>query len=97
MEKFKANCHSFNVTPSNAVLTIYKDLLQKRSLTDQFAINITLMNRYQFNEDISKVMGDFTSVNVLDTTTNKSNFKERALQIQNELLNNLDHKKIQWS
>ena len=77
-KKFKANCHSFNVTPSNAVLTIYKDLLQKRSLTDQFAINITLMNRYQFNEDISKVMGDFTSVNVLDTTTNKSNFKERA-------------------
>ena len=71
-------------------------MLQKRSLTDQFAINITLMNRYQFNEDISKVMGDFTSVNVLDTTTNKSNFKERALQIQNELLNNLDHK-IQWS
>lgn len=93
-KKFKANCHSFNVTPSNAVLTIYKDLLQKRSLTDQFAINITLMNRYQFNEDISKVMGDFTSVNVLDTTTNKSNFKERALQIQNELLNNLDHKRF---
>ena len=52
------------------------------------------MNRYQFNEDISKVMGDFTSVNVLDTTTNKSNFKERALQIQNELLNNLDHKRF---
>lgn len=91
---FKDKCKKFNVTPSNAVLTIYRDLIQQNSLNDSFAINITLMNRHEYSENIDQVIGDFTSVNVLDTSSEKETFKERAIQIQKELFANLDHKRF---
>ncbi|MBO0929156.1 methyltransferase [Staphylococcus sp. 30400_3112M30941] len=91
---FKNKCTKFNVTPSNAVLTIYRDLIQQNSLTDAFSINITLMNRHEYCENIDNVIGDFTSVNVLDTSSEEETFKERVLQIQKELFTNLDHKRF---
>lgn len=91
---FKIKCQKFNVTPSNAVLTVYRDLIQQYALNDLFSINITLMNRHQYDKKIDQVIGDFTSVNVMDASVDGEILKERAKQIQEELFANMDHKRF---
>ena len=56
----------YGVTPSVFLCTIYAEVLGKWSNQSRMALNLTLFNRQSFHPDVMKLIGDFTSVLLLD-------------------------------
>lgn len=64
--KFKEIAKEYNVTPTVILCTLYTEILNLWSTEDQYTLNITIFNRYPFHKNVNKIMGDFTSVMLLD-------------------------------
>lgn len=91
-EKFKKKALSYNCTPTVALLTTYAMCLSRWSETSKFGLNITMLNRMPLHEDVNKIIGDFTSVTLLETCTDcQKVFWENMKQIQSQLNSDLDH------
>lgn len=89
--KYLVNQH--NVTPSVFLCTIYAEILCKWSNQSKIALNLTLFNRQLFNQEVMRLIGDFTSVLLLDIDlTVCSDFWERAARVQNSLFKAVDHR-----
>lgn len=76
------------ITVSNAVLAVYAKVLVNWCEEKRICINITLMQR---TEDEKKIIGDFTSVNLLALDVEDENFKEFAKKTQKTLLSDMSH------
>lgn len=80
------------VTPSMTIFSAYTHVLSYWSKTDNFSVNITLLNRPKISEDISEIVGDFTEVNVTGITIDKDkNFLENTIGMQLGLWEDLSH------
>lgn len=91
-ERFKKKALSYNCTPTVALLTIYGLCLSRWSENSRFGINVTMLNRMPLHEDVNKIIGDFTSVTLLETQTDDRNiFIENMKQVQAQLNADLDH------
>lgn len=89
---FAESAKKNNVTPTAAVLCVYAEVLRRWSENKDFVINLTVLNRKPLHENIGAVVGDFTSIsllNVKDETELK--FSKRTESINRELFENLDH------
>ena len=63
------------------------------SKNPHFAINLTLFNRLPFHPQVHDIVGDFTSVNLLEVDNSKAEgFEARARQQQEQLWQDLDHR-----
>ena len=83
----KANC-----TPTVAVLTAYALTLAEWSREERFGLNITLLNRMPLAEGVNQIVGDFTSVTLMDTSlAYGESFLSNMKKIQVEMNTNLDH------
>lgn len=82
-----------NITPSALLCTAYSKVLAFWSNQNRIAINLTVFNRYPFHEDVDKLIGDFTSLMLLDVDikANASLF-ETAQGVQKTLLEDLEHR-----
>ena len=58
------------VTPSALLCTIYGDVLAYWSNQRRLAINLTVFNRYPVHEEVEQIVGDFTSLILLDVDVN---------------------------
>lgn len=76
------------ITVSNAVLATYAKVLANWCEEKRICINITLMQR---TEEEKKIIGDFTSVNLLTLDVEEENFKEFAKKTQKTLLSDMSH------
>ncbi len=76
------------VTASTLVLLAYTETLKRWSENKEFCISMTIMNRERAFEH---VVGDFTSVNILDIKNNKGSFLEKCKKIQDTVINDLNH------
>ena len=65
-DKLKSVARDMQVTPSSLILTAYAKVLNFWSADKRFTINLTVFNRYPFYKDINKIIGDFTSVILMD-------------------------------
>lgn len=89
----KQLARNFGVTPSAALLTVYADVLGAWSNQAHFTLNLTILNRLPVHPDIMDVVGDFTSVNLLEVDLeNSQSFARRAEIIQTRLWNDLEHR-----
>lgn len=80
------------ITPSVALTAVYAEVLANWSSSPRFTLNLTLFNRPPMHERIQDVVGDFTSVNLLEIDGRPGgSFKEKALRIQAQLWEDLDH------
>lgn len=86
--ELKKRASSHNVTVSNSILATYLKTIRTWSENKNFCINVTLMERPDGFED---VVGDFTSVNVLNINDIDVDFKSFARIIQEELIRDLSH------
>ncbi|WP_141243510.1 AMP-binding protein, partial [Bacillus velezensis] len=83
----------YGVTPSVFLCTIYAEVLGKWSNQSRMALNLTLFNRQSFHPDVMKLIGDFTSVLLLDIDLSvHSAFWERASMVQDILFEAVDHR-----
>jgi amino acid adenylation domain-containing protein/non-ribosomal peptide synthase protein (TIGR01720 family) len=81
------------VTPSVFLCTVYAEILCKWSNQSRMALNLTLFNRQSFHPDVMKLIGDFTSVLLLDIDLSvHSAFWERASMVQDILFEAVDHR-----
>lgn len=79
------------ITPSTLVLVAYVETLKRWSENKNFCINMTTMNR---DHMFKKIIGDFTSVNILDIKNNEGTFLEKCKEIQDTVICDLEHREF---
>lgn len=81
-----------SVTPTTLVLMIYSAVLERYSENKRFAINLTVLGRQDCHRDIHKVVGDFTSLVLLDVDLEgEKSFAEAAKKTNAMLFEDMDH------
>jgi amino acid adenylation domain-containing protein len=81
------------LTASGILICAYAEVLSHWSKSPRFTINLTLFNRLDLHPQISRIVGDFTSVTLLETFEFPDlSFKERAQALQKRLWNDMEHR-----
>lgn len=77
---------------SSTILTAYVEIIGRWSAQTHFGISLTTMQRTTIHPDIDKVIGDFSSVELLNVhLTSDRNFGEQVALLQKQLWSDLDH------
>ena len=88
-------CHQAKgqkITPSGVVLAAFAEVIGLWSEQSCFCINITILNRPELHPQINQIIGDFTTVNILEVAPQAgSSFWERARALQQRLWLDLEH------
>ena len=83
------------LTPSVVLLTAFADVLATWSKTPRFTLNLTLFNRLPLHPQVDQIVGDFTSLNLLEADWSDANsFVFRGRRLQNQLWEDLDHRYV---
>ena len=81
------------LTLASVLLAAYAEVLAIWSKSPHFTLNLTLFNRLPLHEQANDVIGDFTSVNLLEVDNSKPHaFETRARHTQSQLWQDLDHR-----
>ncbi|WIN00602.1 amino acid adenylation domain-containing protein [Actinoplanes oblitus] len=81
------------VTASTAVLGAYAETIGRWSRHPRFALSLTVQNRLPLHPDVPRIIGDFSSVSLLDVDTTPSTaFGERLATLHARLWEDLDHR-----
>jgi amino acid adenylation domain-containing protein len=94
--RLKARGARSGLTPSCVLLGVYAEVLARWSRRQRFMINLTLFNRPEVHEGIGGVVGDFTSLTLLevDYRAEGESFEARARGLQERLWEDLDHRQV---
>ncbi len=91
-DAFSAYAKKNNCTPTVAVISAYAATLSRWAMQDRFGLNLTMLNRMPLAEGIGSVVGDFTSVSILDVKLDwEKSFLENMKKVQLEMSEGLDH------
>lgn len=94
-QTLRARAKAIGVTPSVLLLTAFADVLEQWSRHPHFTLTLTLFNRRPVHPDIECVVGDFTSVTLLEVDGRVSMpLRERAKTLQRQLWRDLDHRDV---
>ncbi len=89
----KARARKHNLTPSALLAAVYTRVLAYWSNQPDLGINLTIFNRFPFHPDVNRIIGDFTSVILLDVHFSAGvSFWDQAKEVQNTLLKGLEHR-----
>ncbi|KLU56025.1 hypothetical protein EL84_29080 [Paenibacillus sp. VT-400] len=92
-EQLKHKAQQKNVTPSALLCTAFARVLARWSNQDRLAINLAAFNRFPFHEETDQIIGDFTSIMLLEINEQKNKpFWEQARDVQSGMLNMLEHR-----
>lgn len=81
------------VSTSALLCAAYAEVLAYWSNQPHMGINLTVFNRYPFNKEVDYLVGDFTSVMLVEIDfTITDIFEERVKGIQNEIMQNLEYR-----
>lgn len=91
--ELKKRALKYGCTPTAVVAAVYAIVLDKWSQNDKFVLNLTLLNRLPLHENVNKIVGDFTSVNLLEIDFSGSDiFINKTKKIQAQMFEDLDHR-----
>jgi amino acid adenylation domain-containing protein len=84
------------LTPSSALLAVYADVLRRWSEEPALTLNLPLFNREPLHPEVNGIVGDFTSVTLLEVKEPAATetFRERALRLHSQLWIDLDHRQF---
>ena len=81
------------LTAPGIVLAAYAEVLAIWSKSAHFTLNLTLFNRLPLHKQSNDIIGDFTSLNLLEVDNTKpEGFEARARRQQEQLWQDLDHR-----
>ncbi|EIJ36858.1 non-ribosomal peptide synthetase [Thiothrix nivea] len=90
--RLKARAAQEQITPSCLLMTAFSDVLRTWSKQDSFTLNLTAYNRQPLHPEVNNIIGDFTSLILLDIDSPaQQSFTERAHGLQKRLWDNLNH------
>nr|WP_285888678.1 non-ribosomal peptide synthetase [Paenibacillus polysaccharolyticus] len=91
--QLKQKAQQNNVTPSALLCAAFARVLARWSNQDRLAINLAAFNRFPFHEETDRIIGDFTSIMLLEISEQKqSTFWEQAKNVQRGMLDMLEHR-----
>ncbi|WP_068618089.1 non-ribosomal peptide synthetase [Paenibacillus tuaregi] len=82
-----------NMTPSALLLACFAEVLILYAKQPRFLLNLTLFNRLPIHPQLNEVVGDFTTVSLLEVDySTAAPFYRRAQEVQSRLWSDLDHR-----
>ncbi|MDZ4263906.1 MAG: amino acid adenylation domain-containing protein, partial [Pseudomonadota bacterium] len=89
----KTRARNEGLTPSGLLLAVYAEVLTRWSSSAHYTLNLTLFNRLPVHPQVSRLIGDFTSLTMLevDHRNHNSSFRQRAAALQRRLMDDLEH------
>ncbi|MFJ9554093.1 amino acid adenylation domain-containing protein [Nocardiopsis sp. NPDC101807] len=89
---FEANAARAGVTASAAAMAAYAEVLGRWSRSPQFTLNVPTFTRLPLHDDVDRLVGDFTAVELLAVDLRPAQtFAERAATLRDTLLEDLAH------
>ncbi|MCP4030463.1 MAG: amino acid adenylation domain-containing protein, partial [Herbaspirillum sp.] len=89
----KDRAGKINITPTVLLINCFGQVINKWSKINHFLLNLTLFNRIPFHEDVNDIIGDFTSLTLLEMDYREGNgFTSNLKKIQDQLWNDLEYK-----
>lgn len=64
--EFKDKAKKYGVTPTVAVMSSYASVIERWSSSNKFCLNLTVLNRLPLHQQVNDIVGDFTSISLLD-------------------------------
>ncbi|WP_113675579.1 non-ribosomal peptide synthetase [Vallitalea guaymasensis] len=89
--RLKKVANSYNITPNALLLTAFTQVIKKWTKESHFTLNLTYFNRLPIHKDIYNVVGDFTSLIVLEIRNKGNSLIECARELQKQLWEDMDH------
>ncbi|MEM7354248.1 MAG: amino acid adenylation domain-containing protein, partial [Acidobacteriota bacterium] len=85
----------FGLTPSAVLLAAYAEALAAYCKSPRFTLNLTLFNRQPRHPQVNHLVGDFTSLTLLETDCRPGDsFLQLARRLQQQLWDDLDHRAV---
>jgi pyochelin synthetase len=84
---------SQGLTASGAVLAAYAETIGRWAAQDAFTLAVTVLNRLPVHEDVDRLVGDFSSVDLLEVRPRAADtFGDSARALQQQLWADMDHR-----
>ncbi|MCP3738295.1 amino acid adenylation domain-containing protein [Rossellomorea sp. BNER] len=91
--KIKQLAQRNKVTPSSMLCTAYGEILARWSNQRRLAINSTVFNRYPVHPQVEQIIGDFTSLILLDLDLpSDESFMNKVQKTQETMIEGLEHR-----
>ena len=93
--RLKERASQAGVTPSGVLLAAFSEVLASWSSSVRFTVNVPLFNRLPLHPQVNEIVGDFTSMILLEADgSGESSFEDRARRIQDGLWEGLEHRYV---
>lgn len=94
-QALKDRAAAAGLTPSLVLIAAYAQALANWSASPRFTLNLTTFNRLPLHPDVTGLMGDFTTLTLLEADHSQpASFLERARALQARLWDDLEHRTI---
>ncbi|HSS52243.1 MAG TPA: condensation domain-containing protein, partial [Thermoanaerobaculia bacterium] len=94
-ERLKSRAARAGLTASGVLLAAFSDVLAAWSAHPRFTLSLTLFNRLPLHPQVNDLVGDFTSVVLLEADgAGREGFEVRAQRLQSRLWEDLDHRYV---
>ncbi|MFG1330933.1 amino acid adenylation domain-containing protein [Xanthobacter autotrophicus] len=94
-QALKDRAAAAGLTPSLVLIAAYAQALANWSASPRFTLNLTTFNRLPLHPDVTGLMGDFTTLTLLEADHSEpASFLERARALQAQLWDDLEHRTI---
>jgi amino acid adenylation domain-containing protein len=91
--RLKERAARVGVGPSALLATVWAEALAPWSRSPRFTLNLTLFQRLPLHPEVGRIVGDFTSLTLLEIDTGGAGgFAARARRVQEQLWRDLDHR-----
>ncbi|HVG08218.1 MAG TPA: amino acid adenylation domain-containing protein, partial [Thermoanaerobaculia bacterium] len=91
----KRRAHGIGLTPSALLIAAFSEVLAAWSKSPRFTLNVTLFNRLPLHPQVNEIVGDFTSLFLLDVdAASEATFEGRARRLQQRLWSHLEHRMV---
>jgi amino acid adenylation domain-containing protein/non-ribosomal peptide synthase protein (TIGR01720 family) len=94
-ERLKGRAAKAGLTPSGVLACAFADVVAAWSARPRFLLSLTLFNRLPLHPQVNELIGDFTSVVLLEVdAASDADFLARAQRLQRRLWQDLDHRYV---
>jgi len=92
-QKLNIHLRNYSSTASAVVCTAYMRALSMAAGSEKFSLNLTVYNRLPLNQEVKKLLGDFTNVTVVEYQRDKEGcFLEEMKQVKARILEAVEHR-----
>ncbi|MBN8737907.1 MAG: amino acid adenylation domain-containing protein, partial [Xanthomonadaceae bacterium] len=92
-ERLKQRARRLELTVSGLLLTAFAEVLARWSKGPRFVLNLTLFNRLPLHPHVDRLLGDFTSLTLLEVAQDlRVDFATRCRRLQQQLWDDIEHR-----